>query len=297
MENIYHDNDKKNQEKNNQPDLVNKILDVASNYAVPEGLSNDEAFEKLMKKINAPKVEKKTFRLQTNHFYWAAAASLVLFVSIFMLFQKEEYKIVLAENGKQTQYILPDGSTVTLNAGSQISFLEGSFSQNRTLQLSGEAFFEVKKGTKFQIETTLGHVEILGTSLNVISRKEQFKVSCLTGKVKVSMGTNQEIITPGQSVEKNQNSLKKFDEKNIQTLASWRTGDLYFENTPIIHIFEEMERQFNLRFIAPDLGNRLFTGKFSNKDLIEALDILCIPMNLKYEVKDNKTVIISAKDE
>ena len=69
--------------------------------------------------------------------------------------------------GAKTDFILPDGSKVWLNSGSSISYPSG-FGETRSIELSGEAYFEVEKGNiPFIISTEYGKVEVKGTSFNV----------------------------------------------------------------------------------------------------------------------------------
>ena len=91
---------------------------------------------------------------------------------------------IRAPYGTITTHVLPDGSTVTLNANATLSY-DKDFSAKRDISLSGEAFFEVKRGSTFTVKTTLGNVEVLGTSFNVIVEEKNFEVICKSGKVLV----------------------------------------------------------------------------------------------------------------
>jgi len=285
----------KNFNIHNNSSIDNKILNQISGYSVPAGMSKDEAFDKLKQRIASGEKSTKVKQLNTSYLYLAAAASIVLLVGLFVIFNRNENVKIMAANGNHTTLKLPDNSTVTLNAGSEIVFSKNKFNAKRHVTLSGEAFFEVQKGSKFVISTTNGDVTILGTSLNVLSRDNAFKVSCLTGKVQVTSGNHSEIITPGESVEKQNNTLIKNQDANLERKTSWRKGEFYFENIPLNSTFAEIERQFNVRIEAQGFENRFFSGSFSNKNLIETLDIVCIPMEIEYEIKNGTTVIVHPK--
>jgi ferric-dicitrate binding protein FerR (iron transport regulator) len=275
--------------------MDDKILNRVSEYEITGGLSEEDAFSKLMDKINSGEKTAKPLKIYNHYYYLTAAASVVIMIGIFFLFNRNQPVRVTAQNGSRIEYRLPDGSQITLNAGSEISFNKADFTKERHLTLSGEAFFEVQKGNKFVISTLNGDVEILGTSLNVISRNDLFKVSCFTGRVLVKSGENSEIITKNESVIKQNNTLVKSNEPNIEKVDAWRKGEFYFDNMALISIFEELERQFNVKVEAVDIEKRFFTGSFSNKNLTETLDILCIPMNLEYEIQADKTITIRTK--
>lgn len=148
----------------------------------------------------------------------------------------------------------------------------------------------MKKGTPFNIKTGNGEVRILGTQLNVFSRGSEFWVSCITGKVAVSAHKNGVILTPGEMAELTPTSLVKTTISNVEQTASWKEGVFYFANKPLVSIFGEIERQFNVSVQFDGDAKRSITVSFTNKKLEEALDVICIPMGLKYEV-DNKNKV------
>jgi ferric-dicitrate binding protein FerR (iron transport regulator) len=287
-----------NKNSRQQTDFDKKLSELLSRYEVPKGLSKNEAFDKLMHKIDSDKKPLNSFRFTAKHFAWSAAAALlILFIGFELFFQSRKNLTVTATNGNHTQYTLPDGSHVDMNAGSEIRFNGSNFTDDRILTLKGEAYFEIQKGRRFLISTTGGTVTILGTSLNVCAQKNVFKVSCLTGKVLVKSENSEQIITPGETVEKKNHRLEVYKEKDIQTEVLWREGIFNFENAPLSSIFEEIERQYNVKISTHEIENRYFTGKFNNRDLKSTLDIVCIPMNLDYEIKNDKTITIYNKKE
>ena len=176
-----------------------------------------------------------------------------------------------------------------LNAGSQITFSE-DWSDDRSLELQGQAFFEVVKGSKFRVATVAGVVEVLGTSFDVYSRDDNFRVSCRTGRVRVSAGKQTVEIAPGFTavLENKRLLVGKFDLSE----ADWRNGEFIFRDTPLNEVFLELGRQFNIRIKAQSHEGRIYTGRFSNKNLQEALQLICLPMGLKYRIENDSSVVI-----
>ena len=80
---------------------------------------------------------------------------------------------------------MPDGSSVNLNAGSELEYTSFNWKKNRVLSLGGEAFFKVKKGKTFTVITKEGNVKVLGTQFKVKSREKLYEVTCFEGKVQV----------------------------------------------------------------------------------------------------------------
>jgi ferric-dicitrate binding protein FerR (iron transport regulator) len=182
-----------------------------------------------------------------------------------------------------------------MNADSKMSFEKSKFNHKRFLSLEGEAFFKVKKGKAFTVHTKFANIKVLGTSFDVLARENLFKVSCVTGKVLVYSEKQSVIIFPGESIIVASNKLSKFHDKNIDIVANWSIGKFYFENSSLILVFKELERQFNVNFALPEMENKFFTGEFTNKNLTDALDIVCIPMNLTYTIDGNNQIHIKEK--
>jgi ferric-dicitrate binding protein FerR (iron transport regulator) len=187
---------------------------------------------------------------------------------------------------------MPDGSLVSLNSGSKLVWNEKKFNRNRLVTLSGEAYFEIEKGGEFIIQTENGTVEILGTKLNVFSREKEFWVSCLTGKVGVETENSNQILLPGEIVELTSQGLEKRVLTEVNQTAAWKEGMFYFEDKPLVSIFAEIERQFDVSIQFEGDVNRSITVSFTNNKLEEVLDVVCIPMGLKYEVAKNNKVRI-----
>ncbi|MGV8135360.1 MAG: FecR family protein [Mangrovibacterium sp.] len=223
----------------------------------------------------------------------AAVIFIVLgYYTVSTVLGKENIRTAVAEHSSVT---LPDSTGITLNAATKISWDKNSFAGERAVKLSGEAVFDVTKGGRFVIETRNGTVEVLGTRFNVFSREDEFRVSCLRGKVRVSSHQGQQILLAGEEAELTHDGLVKQQKNNIETAISWTEGIFYFEDKPLVSIFDELERQFNVSVRYEEKKDRLMTVGFSNKSLQEALDVICIPMNLDYEIQQDRNVRIFEK--
>jgi transmembrane sensor len=291
-------NDKLSAEEFRELDAEQKILRYSATYNPPFTVTKERALQELKARIalgetleDAPKTNVK------RAIYWisSAAAFLLLAFGIWHIWLRKPMVDVIAAKGLHNEYLLPDSSLVSMNAETKITYRKGNFKKERYLTLEGEAFFSVKKGKKFTINTKFADIKILGTSFNVFAREEMFKVTCVTGKVSVTSGNQSVIITPGESVTLNNQALVKYYDKNINTVANWRMGDFYFENTPLSFVFREIERQFNVTFEGENMNNKFFTGSFSNKNLVNALDIVCLPMGVTYEIGSNSKILIKEK--
>jgi ferric-dicitrate binding protein FerR (iron transport regulator) len=279
--------------------LEQKIMSRASKLRLPDGISSSEALSLLKVRIAESESEKSksgsNSKIISRQVYIVSsiAAGLLMLFGIWQLWLKNPAINVIAQKGSRVEYRLPDGSDVNINSDSRITWDKRDFKNDRHLSLDGEAFFSIAKGTPFTISASRGNIRVLGTSFNVYSRPDAFKVSCLTGKVIVTTGTQSVTILPGESAEIKENDLVSYADSRINSATGWVNGEFNFDDSPLSRVLEEIERQFNVKFTGLDSNSRYFTGSFTNKDLNAALDIVCIPLGLNYEIGNKGEIFIS----
>lgn len=218
------------------------------------------------------------------------AAALVVGFALFTLINKDQissFKTDLAQNETIT---LPDNSIVKLNELSELEYLSSNWNKNRSLQLKGEAFFDVEKGKQFDVNTDFGKVNVLGTEFNVLSRDSIFKVSCYEGLVQVTYNNNEVKLPAGtEFVLASGKGLK-----SIITIAEpyWLKNMSAFENASFKAVIEELEKQYNITVQHPSDLNINFTGAFEHNNLENALKSITKPLNLTYTIQNINEVII-----
>jgi ferric-dicitrate binding protein FerR (iron transport regulator) len=270
-------------------DLYKKIVE---SWEVPAGKSEEQAWQEVNKHIEHGKIVQMPRR--TNYIYWLTAAAAVAIFAFFLLSPEPSVSMreVSTAMAQREHVILPDGSEADLNAGSKIRFAT-EWSSERVVELEGEAFFKVKKGSKFSVKTNHGQVDVLGTSFNVKDRTGIFDVECFTGKVGVSAGDARLEITPGEHVVLQGDKLQYSEFTGERT---WLTGQFVYNDEPLENVILEVERQFNVKIQHPDFFGRKYTGAFNTKNLREALDVICIPMGYQYSIDENMNVLIEEKN-
>ena len=219
-----------------------------------------------------------------------AAAAAVLALLVYSLAGGAEITIQ-AQAGLANVHQLPDQSTIQINDGSKITYNKNKFNESRNVFLTGEAFFQVTKGSQFIVQTNMGTVEVLGTSFNVFNHGHQFRVTCKTGKVKVAHGNNTLILTAGEEARlTDQDKLMKViaNDNNL----SWLEGTFRYEATPLAEVIAELERQFNITIhISESLKQTLYTGFFLDQDLEQALSSVFWPLKMQYNQEENNVFV------
>ncbi|WP_430814328.1 FecR family protein [Carboxylicivirga sp. RSCT41] len=196
-------------------------------------------------------------------------------------------KTVNAEAGQHLTALLPDGSSIELNAGSVIKYKPLWWRFNREVQFEGEGFFKVQKGKSFEVTSSMGRTIVLGTSFNIYSRKNDYKVTCYTGKVRVVSvlsGESTDITPNMQAYIKNNGRVLSTEEISMSETISWVNEMFYFTGSEIEMVFEEVERQYGIIIkLAEPLGYA-YTGNFSReRSADEVMHMICRSMGLNYE--------------
>lgn len=222
-----------------------------------------------------------------------AAAAIALFFLVNNVFLNQ-YDTKVISGIAQTEIVnLPDGSFVSVNANSTLQYNKKDWTKDRFIELDGEAFFEVEKGSSFTVKTKNGTVEVLGTSFNVYSRAENFNVQCETGKVKVDAKGNISILTPGKKVfiTNNKHQLQEFD-VTLDKRSNWRNGIYYYNEVALEEVVDELERQLSVEIMLNnDLKNVKYTGSFDKNNGDKALTEVFWPLNLKFNKEGRKVTI------
>ena len=185
---------------------------------------------------------------------------------------------------------LPDNSKINLNALSSITFNKSDWKNNRNITLKGEAFFDVEKGSSFNVNTTTGTVKVLGTEFNVKQRNNFFEVTCYEGLVQVTYKNNKTKIKPGESFLLLNDLV--INNKTDYSKPQWLSNTSAFKSLPLKEVIAEFERQYNVKVEAKNINtDLLFTGRFTHDNLDLALKSITQPLQLTYK-KSNQTIIL-----
>nr|WP_295927968.1 FecR domain-containing protein [uncultured Dyadobacter sp.] len=207
-----------------------------------------------------------------------------------------------AANGQQRKVVLPDGTRVTLNAGSSISYPKAFSSDIRRVELTGEAFFDVTRNERapFVIHTGDVTTRVLGTSFNIRAYPENnaVQVAVVEGKVKVNAKIGS--VDHDASVCLTKSEMATFQKEAGELIVGtydekeqigWKDGMLYFQKADFESTIIRLERWYGVRFeVAPTVrmdADWRFSGKFQEKSLDYILGVMSYPNRFAYKVTNN----------
>ncbi|HKZ37551.1 MAG TPA: FecR domain-containing protein, partial [Chryseolinea sp.] len=195
-----------------------------------------------------------------------------------------------------------DGSLVTLNANSLIKLSDSWMSEDdREVFLQGEAFFNVVKTSdhrSFKVKTAEGiTVEVLGTTFNVNTRRENLTVYLQSGKVNLQSDADIIALLPGQQANYNKALQKVFvsleDLKEAENRLAWKSNLYIINDLPLSMVARDIEDNFGRQVILLDstLSNRRVTAKVPAGDINILLKVLAEALEIEIEQKNNQVII------
>lgn len=266
--------------------------------------------ENAWSKVNSV-IENRTIQIRRmwNLAYVASgvAATLLIFLCLTFftdLFSPSASPIsMITTYGSRSQVVLPDGSVVKLNAGSNLTYHYDKIYQIRKVDFSGEAYFEVAKSKRpFEVVTADGlKVKVLGTKFNLSTYPEDqtAQTSLLEGRVELSRnGSSGLVLNPGQMaiLDKKSNEIK-YTEGEISHSTSWMQNKVYMENMSLQDVCTLLERWYDVHIQLSEkiLGEKIhYTGVLKEQSVIDVLNALSRLSNIRYELK-GKDIRIAEK--
>lgn len=161
------------------------------------------------------------------------------------------YNTITTPRGGQYQLILADGTQVWLNAASSLRYPTSFTGTERTVELKGEAYFEVAKdkGKPFKVLVNDMNVKVLGTHFDVMAYddEEAIQTTLLEGSVQLTQGPAQTFLIPGQQgVLKKGAGVFQVRTVNLNDVVSWKNGVFVFDNENIQTIMRKVARWYNV---------------------------------------------------
>ncbi len=233
----------------------------------------------------------------------AAILLIALATSVFFGLFSQQQEITITTAQSIEQVVLPDGTIVDLNFGSQLIYPESFSSDVRQVKLIGEAFFDVTRNEEkpFIIETDQLNIKVLGTSFNVKAYKNTTDSEVIVSSGKVRVNAKQAdynvILKAGDAANYSTVSNKLATRKVFTpNYKAWKTKEIEFDNTALTEVLSTIEQTYHITIEIDEslrINDKVFNGTFSQYSLEHVLDAVCTSFNLKYN-KQNGTYHISA---
>jgi ferric-dicitrate binding protein FerR (iron transport regulator) len=201
--------------------------------------------------------------------------------------------------GAEYHVILPDGTMVWLNAASSIKFPTTFAGNERRVELTGEAYFEVAKDKHkpFKVKFNDQEVEVLGTHFDIMAYADEAeaKTTLLEGSVKISRNNIQQILKPGQqAVGATAAKGLLIQQVNTQEVMAWKNGFFMFRNSGIASIMRQAARWYDVDVVyEDDMAGKEYGGRVSRyKNISELLHNMELTGTIHFKIDGRRVTVM-----
>ena len=275
-----------------------KIWNASKQLAATSQVDEEQAWLKFKAKADALPVAHTIVKpLKRNHLWLRVAAVLVLAFSawsLYTIFGPSAY-IEVVSSDQVLNKTLPDGSALTINKNTQISYAN-NFKKHRSVRLKeGDVFFDVAhdKQHPFVIDIDDVDVEVVGTSFNIKHRKDNTEIVVETGIVKVTLNDQEIRLVKGEKllISPATKQLQK-EQSTDQLYNYYRTKLFIANNTPLQKLTETLNEAYGSNIVVDDKVKITFTGPLELGNLDQNLKVICDALQLKI-TRNQKEILLS----
>lgn len=240
--------------------------------------------------------------LSLKRYISIAAAFLVVSITSWLLYQNyfsQQTGVLIATN-TLVEGQLPDGTLVSLNAGSRIDF-EGFNGNERNVKLKGEAWFDVAHDTTKPFLVTVGDVQVkvLGTAfyLNATELASKMELVLMRGRVAVYYKDNPDefvVLEPGEKVEVAGDHGKIIKKRNEdENFLAWKTKKLVLKDRTLAEAIALINKVYNTNILIEDakVGRCRISAEFDNQSLSAIINVLEVTLGVKGVQNGNQLII------
>lgn len=205
---------------------------------------------------------------------------------------------ITTQAGEVKNIVLPDGTAVTINSLSKMTFPDEFLSSERRVTLEGEAYFDVIRNEKqpFIVCTPNFDINVLGTEFNIKAYEtdETQAVNVSDGVVEMKIKDASFKLVKDDYVGFNTNTHAIYKEKGYHLTSNWKTGGLSFNKTPIRDVARDLERLYDCTIIFDGTMefNNIISGQHPNPSLTSVLESIEITTKIKYKYTEPNKILL-----
>lgn len=191
------------------------------------------------------------------------------------------YNTMRTPRGGQYQLTLPDSTKVWLNSASSIHFPTSFSGIDRTVEITGEVYFEVAKNAAkpFTVNVNGMDVKVLGThfNINAYNDDEVIKTTLLEGSVSVTKGKTTLLLQPGNQAQlNNYGEIKLLKNADLEEAIAWKKGFFFFKNSSLQNVMRQLSRWYDVEVdYEGAIPERTFGGELSRSlNIAQILQVL-----------------------
>lgn len=283
------------------------IWDESKNLAAQSNVNEDDAWDRFMLKVQTedkqnvqpetPPQSARTIPLQRTNWLRAAAILVLLAGCGWLYYFIGPGSTITTQAGNiAMSATLPDGSVVTLNRNSSLTYPAHFRGNTRHVTLKGEGFFNVtpNKAKPFIIDAYNSSIKVVGTSFNVKSSDEKTEVIVETGIVEVAKQQYAIRVTPHQKAIVLKSAAQPIMENNTDELYNYyRTKEFVCKRTPLYKLTDVLNEAYdaNIQIANPRLREIPIDATFHDEPLDNILEVIKVTYGITIEKSGNDIII------
>lgn len=210
------------------------------------------------------------------------------------------YNIVETPIGGEYSVTLADGTKVWMNAASSLKYPVQFSGNERVVELTGEAYFEVAKdpAKPFRVKSSGQTIEVLGTHFNVNAYANEgvIKTTLLEGRVKVLNKTGIQFLPPGQQSVMNfggDGRIKVLTDTDTDEVTAWKEGYFQFNQADIHNVMRQLSRWYDIKVsYSPELTYKQFQGAIQRDLKFSQVLRILGKTKLQFTVKGKEVMVM-----
>ncbi|WP_298710000.1 FecR domain-containing protein [Chitinophaga sp.] len=209
-----------------------------------------------------------------------------------------EFHTLATPRGGQYRLTLPDGSTAWLNAGSALRYPTAFIGKERKVELTGEAFFDIKPNTEMPFIVQIrngGEVVVLGTAFNIQAYADDpgSRTTLVQGSVMMRNGREQHLLRPGQAMRLEGTDMILNDQADIEAATAWKNGLFLFRDAPVETVMKQLARWYDVEVVyEKGIVKEYFNGTIPrNVPLSKVLELLELTGLVHFTINGNKVTV------
>ncbi|PZR28533.1 MAG: iron dicitrate transport regulator FecR [Citrobacter freundii] len=284
-------------------DGLKKVWDTSLDLAASSTVDENKAWQRFQQRVNNghTQINAPIRELPKRSFDWRKIAAAVvvvagLCIAGLWMYNNRPAEQLLAQTGNNTLTdTLPDGSTVTLNKESSLSYPSKFNGNKRAVTLKGEAFFHVTPNRKkpFVISVNDIEVTVVGTSFNIKTENGATDVIVETGIVRVTRNGQTVELHKNERLRAAQNDTLTKEKVNDHLYNYYRTKEFVCDDTPLWKLVETLNEAYQANIIIgrKELRDQRINIVLKNESLDRVLELVSETLNAKV-TKNNGQLII-----
>ncbi|MGV3763192.1 FecR family protein [Parapedobacter sp.] len=214
------------------------------------------------------------------------------------LFLETQHLNLVVPKGGEYQITLSDGTRVWLNSNSTLKFPQEFSPEERLVEISGEAYFEVSHDSQrpFIVKSNYQEITVLGTTFNIKAYSEDGlnTTTLIEGSVRVrgNDSRDQLQLLPGEAAIAGKSRQLKIQTGDVEQAISWKKGEFNFNRTPFEEVAKQIARWYNLELeYRGQIPQEYFTGQLSRAVDFDIVLAFLKDSGINLELVANKLII------